>query len=95
MSFTVSLAQYCGHSPHSSSWKAMKSQWSEMVFCLLMTMLLSGNQKGDARDTVYITLLLDLFVWRKFTLWIIKGLKIQQLWLQDISRSQIFPLKQG
>lgn len=33
-------------------WKAMKSQWSETFFWLLMTMLQSASHKGDARNTV-------------------------------------------
>lgn len=89
MSFTVSSAQYCGHSPHTSSWKAMKSQWGEMFFCLLMTTLLSGNQKCDAKDTVYITFLLDVFLFEgNLTLGIINGLK-NTTSVQDISGSQV------
>lgn len=59
MSFTAFLAQCCGLSPHCLPWKAIKSPWSETIFWLLLTMLQTGNHKGDARNTEYSTFFLN------------------------------------
>lgn len=92
MTFMVSLDQYCRHSPHSVM-EGYESHCSEMFFCLLMTMLLSGNQKHDARDTVYIKILLDILCLEETYSLGNKAFKKTTVVAKSQESSPIFPLK--